>query len=397
MTHGLRVLVSSVPAPGHLLPLLPLCRALVDAGDDVLVVGPASTVRAANAVGLATIERGGEMAEWFAALAARTRGEPGNGLAPERVIGYFVPRLFGEVGAEEMIDVLLDAIDEFRPDVIYYDTMNVAAPLAASCQGLLGVHHSISLLPEPGLLDSCADAISPLWCAFDQRPAARCGLFDGMTLSTWPASIDILGDCYDGVQRIGTRPRPPSFGDELERWFGGADLPLVYATLGTTTNGDVAVLRAVVDAIVDQPINVVVTVGTNNDPAALGLIPKNAHIEQFIPQARLLPHCALVVSHGGSGTVLGALAHGLPQLIIPQGADQFVNGQCIARHGLGRCESSPHIGPDDIRTHVVDLLGGVDGLHSVRAVRDELAAAPGVEHAVEMTHQAVGAGRSAAE
>ncbi|HYZ35917.1 MAG TPA: nucleotide disphospho-sugar-binding domain-containing protein, partial [Pseudonocardiaceae bacterium] len=47
----------------------------------------------------------------------------------------------------------------------------------------------------------------------------------------------------------------------------------------------------------------------------------------------LLPHCHLVVSHGGAGIMLNALAHGLPQLILPQGADQFSNA--AARQSAG--------------------------------------------------------------
>jgi len=243
----------------------------------------------------------------------------------------------------------------------------------------------VSQLHEPGLFEVCADAVSPLWCAFDQQPREHCGLFDGITLSNWPASLDALAGCYDRVHRVGSRRIPPSSRGNVDGWFARSDLPLVYATLGTTTNYDLGVLRSVLDALVDQPANVVVTVGHNNDPADLGKVPENAHVEQFIPQSRLLPHCDLVVSHGGAGTVLGAMAHGLPQLIFPQGADQFANADCIARRGLGRWCSSG-VAADEVRAHVFDLLGDVDVCRAVAATRDELNGAPGVEHTVEVIH-----------
>lgn len=47
-----------------------------------------------------------------------------------------------------------------------------------------------------------------------------------------------------------------------------------------------------------------------------------ARVERFIPQAQLLPQCDLVVSHGGSGSVIGALAHGPPSVLLPMGVDQ---------------------------------------------------------------------------
>ena len=49
----------------------------------------------------------------------------------------------------------------------------------------------------------------------------------------------------------------------------------------------------------------------------------------------MLRHCELVVSHAGSGTVLGTLALGMPQLCLPQGADQFLNASAVAAAGAG--------------------------------------------------------------
>ena len=61
----------------------------------------------------------------------------------------------------------------------------------------------------------------------------------------------------------------------------------------------------------------------------LGSLPGNVHVSRVIPQSLLLPRCSAVVSHGGSGTLLAALAHGLPQVCLPQAADQL-------RHHIGQ-------------------------------------------------------------
>jgi UDP:flavonoid glycosyltransferase YjiC (YdhE family) len=71
----------------------------------------------------------------------------------------------------------------------------------------------------------------------------------------------------------------------------------------------------------ELPANVVVTVGEHIDPAEFEPQPTHIRIERFIPQSTLLPNCDLVVSHGGSGSVVGALAHGLPAILIQMGAD----------------------------------------------------------------------------
>ncbi|MDQ3675606.1 MAG: glycosyltransferase, partial [Actinomycetota bacterium] len=62
------------------------------------------------------------------------------------------------------------------------------------------------------------------------------------------------------------------------------------------------------------------TVGPNGDPAAFGPQPPRVVLERYIPQTLLLPVCDVVASHAGSGTVLAALAHGIPQLCLPQAA-----------------------------------------------------------------------------
>jgi UDP:flavonoid glycosyltransferase YjiC (YdhE family) len=83
----------------------------------------------------------------------------------------------------------------------------------------------------------------------------------------------------------------------------------VYFTLGTvfnTESGDL--FSRVLTGLRELPANIVVTVGKHIDPAEFGPQLPHIRIERFIPQASLLPSCDLVVSHGGSGGVLGARA-----------------------------------------------------------------------------------------
>ena len=69
------------------------------------------------------------------------------------------------------------------------------------------------------------------------------------------------------------------------------------------------------------------------DPALLGEQPAHVRVERYVSQSALLPHCHVVVSHAGSGTAMSALELGLPQLCLPQGADQFVNAAAISSAG----------------------------------------------------------------
>jgi UDP:flavonoid glycosyltransferase YjiC (YdhE family) len=120
----------------------------------------------------------------------------------------------------------------------------------------------------------------------------------------------------------------------------GSGRPLVYLTFGTVFN-DNAAFRAALAGIGELPVNLVVTVGPASDPGAFGPQPANVAVERYIPQMALLPSCDVVVSHAGSGTVLATLGLGIPQLCLPQAADQFLNAAAVVRPGCGARRPSP--------------------------------------------------------
>ena len=104
--------------------------------------------------------------------------------------------------------------------------------------------------------------------------------------------------------------------------------PLVYITLGTVFNKP-ELLRQLLDGL-DGSVSALVTTGRNVDPESLGGRPSNVRVERFVPQEQVLPRCAAVVSHAGSGSVRGALAHGLPLRPRPAGG-RSVRQRCALR------------------------------------------------------------------
>mgnify|MGYP001122709445 CR=1 FL=1 len=145
--------------------------------------------------------------------------------------------------------------------------------------------------------------------------------------------------------RPGGPARPPGDGP-----------PLVYITFGTVFTEDLTHLKTLVDGVRELPVRVLATVGPNGDPAALGDQPEHVEVASFIPQAQTLPRCAAVVSHGGSGTFLAALAHGLPQLLVPQAADQFLNAAGAERSGTGLALRDGELTAGAVRGAVQQLL-----------------------------------------
>jgi UDP:flavonoid glycosyltransferase YjiC (YdhE family) len=119
-----------------------------------------------------------------------------------------------------------------------------------------------------------------------------------------------------------------------------------------------------------------VTVGPSGDPAALGDQPTNIHVARYIPQDQILPHCSAVISHGGSGTFLAALAAGLPQLCLPQAADQFINAANCARSGAGLALQPNTFSAAHMRAAAERLLSDAALFDAAQALSLEITAMP---------------------
>jgi UDP:flavonoid glycosyltransferase YjiC (YdhE family) len=366
-----RVLVVTASGAGHVNPLLPLATALVAQGDQVLVVSDAGNTGSVEREGLAFRPVGSGEMVWFERLRARTKGAPGDGLPRERISHYFIPRIFGEIATDDMIDDVLAAGREFGPDLVLFETYAFAGPLAAELLGVPGVNHLLGPMLPHEVLELVDDAVRPLWRSFDRDAPSYAGVYRDLTVAICPPSLDPL--------------RPPT-GDLIYLRPAGASepptparaRPLVYVTLGTSF-GNMDVFRVVLEGLSEEPIDAVVTVGETHDPDALGPLPANVRAERFIPQAELLPSCAAVVHHGGSGTTLGSLAHGLPQLVLPQGADNFVNGALIERAGIGRVLGPGQLTPAAVRESVHSLLHDPHPTAAAQQAAREIASMPSAE------------------
>jgi UDP:flavonoid glycosyltransferase YjiC (YdhE family) len=168
------------------------------------------------------------------------------------------------------------------------------------------------------------------------------------------------------------------------------DEPTVYFTLGTVFNvesGDL--FTRVLAGLRDLPLNVIATIGRDIDPAELGPQPAHIHVEQFIPQATILPHCDAVICHGGSGSVIGTLAHGLPMVLIPMGADQPLNAARCVELGVGQALDPLAATPESVRAAITAVLDDPSYRRAAERLRDEIAALPEPSYAVELLEQLV--------
>lgn len=230
----------------------------------------------------------------------------------------------------------------------------------------------------PKDIDEIAPHLARLWERYGLQPDPRAGFFRWMYLDVAPPTLQF--PYAAGVaNRRAIRPMPAASSVELPSWFDTLGRrPCVYVTLGTARvqANDTDFFGIVMSALEGEDVDVVVTMGPA-DPAALGHVPPNARVEQFIPQDALLPLCAAVVSNGGAGSTMGALAAGVPLFIVPAiAASQTRNAQAVARCGAGRTLDRDAIDRDAVRREVRLLLDDPSYAKVASTIAAEIAAMP---------------------
>lgn len=379
----MNVVFACVPQAGHLMPLMPLAEAFAAQGDDVTIASGPFAETTAERSGLRFRRTCPDLGEWFEVLRARTRGVPGDGLAPERIAYYFPPRLFGEIATASMLDGLLDLCREMQPDLLVHEPYTFAAPLVGAVTSTTTVHHTIGPLLEPPVMDLVADAVSPMWRELGLDVPTAAGVYGSTNLTICPPSLD--PGMSELPRSVPMRPAPLPLADplplpqQLRDGLADADRPLVYVTLGTFSNNAIDVFRTVLDALSDAPVAVTVTVGHDNDPASLDPVPANATVLRYVPQADLLPHCSAVIHHGGAGTMFGVLAHGLPSLVLPQSADNFTNAELLAAAGSGRLLMPGDVTAAAVRSELLLVLDDPTVRVAARRSAEEIDAMPSAQ------------------
>jgi len=384
----LRILVTSPAGYGHIQPLVPLARALVERGHEVRWATPADGVPRVQQAGITVIPAG---PAGLTDIAAVMHAHPELGLLPVQDRGdVLFGKLFGERSTPPILEDLAPVALDWQPHLVLSDAGELAGAIVASELGVPNVTKGFGrLLPERRFANAGAD-VADLWRSRGLEPRPYGGLFDHLYLDIYPPVLD-RGAAPHIPRRELLRPDVDDGhvdpGAALPLPAARADAPLVYVTMGTVFNAQ-GPFRAALDALARLPVRAVVTVGPQGDPDALGSQPAYVRVERYVPQTALLPHCAVVASHGGSGTVLAAARFGLPQLCLPQGADQFLNADAIVAGGAGLSLSPDEATADAVGDALDRLLHQPSFAEAASGVAASIASMPS-PHDVAATLEAL--------
>src|SRR6266480_5580147 len=185
----MRVLITSVSAYGHLQPLLPLAKALADAGHEVAIATGSDLRSRAESAGFPAFDAGITPGVAFELLAERYPDQEYNRLAPSEILGWYLPHLFGEVLTPAMLGDLELLVQSWRPDVVLHETWEFAGPIAAASAGIPSVNQTLGIRFNDRTIDAIADAVAPLWQQHGLAPDPMAGLYRHLCLDITPPSF----------------------------------------------------------------------------------------------------------------------------------------------------------------------------------------------------------------
>jgi UDP:flavonoid glycosyltransferase YjiC (YdhE family) len=350
------MLVTS-PGIGHIFPSVPIAWALRTSGHDVLVATGGYHEVAAHA-GLQVVDTapGVDFGQVFQGFFA------GHG-RPDTNSEAVVAKLFATVSAK-FVDHTVELAQYWRPDLVITTLMQGAGPLAAAVVGVPWVLHGISLAGSP----ETSKAIATEMAADYQRLDAE--------YESPAAFLDVSPPSLRQRESTGWSMRyvPYNGGAVLEPWLvRPRERPRITVTLGSVLPllGGVRSLATFAASAGAVDADFVLALD-GADVSELGALPANVRLVDWIPLGSLLHACDAVIHHGGAGTTFTALDAGLPQLVLPQMADQPLNAAAVARSGAGAV-----VQPSDLDAARLSALLTDHGMISAaKRIAAEIAAQP---------------------
>ena len=363
-----RLVYFSFPAHGHVNPTLPVIRELAARGEDITYFG---TPRFAPAIA-ATGAR-------FCPYTHRLQ-MPDRGAGPFAQVSTALETLL-EFSAT-VLDEHLEAVRQFRPTHILFDSFAPWGRMVAQLLGLPGIASIPSILVNQAIDERYGSGperppedprLTAQWCS---QFRARC--HDRLLGYPLPKPLDPtqLLQTYGDFNLVYTsrhfQPCAESFDERRFRFVGPSfsfrpdappfpferldDRPVVFVSLGTVYGSRPEFLRRCVEELAQGPWQVVIATG--GESALADALPGNCIAQVSVPQVEVLRRAAAFVTHGGMNSVQEALYYGVPLVLAPQGADQFWIARRTAELGAGLLLDSAASRPGDVCAAVSSVLAG---------------------------------------
>lgn len=343
----MRVLLTTAPEVGHIAPLLGVAAAAREAGHHVAVATHPSRHALIREQGLEALPAGLSGDE---VIAERLRRWPETRSLPATRWGV---RMWVHIAAPAMARDVAGLVETWHPDVLVHEEGDYGGPVAAAGAGIPWVTHGWGApLRPPDELEQLDIEVraAGLWEGRGLAPPPLGGLYAHALIDPCPPLLDpdragIVPTWPVRPSILQARPPRPSTGPRTPRCYIG------FGTVPTFANA-IDDITAGAEAAASVGLDVV---ATTSDPLITESLTRlGVDVRRFVSLPDLLPECAVVVCHGGAGTTLAALSHGVPVIAVPQGApSQERMGAAVERARVGRCVRTP----SELPAAFTDVMG----------------------------------------
>lgn len=378
----MRILFSSMSFPGHINPVLPYAKALMDQGHDVRYCAPGVAADKVAKFGLTHVPSPDTSLDEIVEAFAGTEH-----LSEDDKDAIIIPRCFVEMAAARALPTLQQEIEAWKPDLVDRKSCEFAALIAAEEAGVphvrVAILHGDMEQKFARLSLSARDALAETVGLSGDNGAA---LEAEQAYTSFPVMLGTtrVSDRAPEPFRVRLPKTDPSDSDAKPSWAPADGEPLVYVTFGTqsgTNDHERAMYRTALDAVADLPVRVLLTTGPNMAEHPLGNIPDNVTVETYVPQDQVFERCKVVVTHGGSGTVLGAMSAGLPMVVAPMFADQPNNARSVEAAGCGVAVFDATV--ESLKAGIENALDNTALSQAALIAADQMSSYPGIDKAVQ--------------
>jgi UDP:flavonoid glycosyltransferase YjiC (YdhE family) len=376
----MRALFTSATFASHLYPLVPLARAFRAAGHEVRMAVQPPLLGEATSAGLPVVEVGrgydiiSELKQAFGGPITRSGG------APPSIEQIVVPHI---QNAKVMADDLIPFARHWSPDLVVADPAAFVAPVVAAATGAPLVLHTWGPMPP----ELWADVTSE-HNVRDNWPKDLITFFDERDVPLGPDyATHVVDPCPDELlairmpNRQAARFVPYSRSAVAPSWLNEpVRRARVCITWGTTAGmfmGAEALKSPllIMDALHDMDVEVVALLG-KVDHELLGARGEHVRVVDWMPLSTLLPTCDVLINQGGAGTVLAAVAYGVPQFVIPTISHQPLIAELLRASGAGTSMKPEELTADAIADVVSELLTATSYRDVARSMSERNAARP---------------------
>ncbi|WP_433699022.1 activator-dependent family glycosyltransferase [Nocardiopsis sp. CA-288880] len=403
----MRVLLTVAAEKPHFLGMVPLAWALRAAGHEVRVASQPALGPTVAATGLPFVPVGRDHGFWRTMkvfdLHDTLNDAPlfGRVTAPDDEVswdylleGYrtVVPWWWRMVN-DPMEQDLVALCREWRPDLVVWGSVSFAGAIAAQACGAAHVRYlwgaDIFARTRRRFLARMAEQPAagredPLAAWLGAR-AARYGVEFSETLVHGQATVEQVPASLrvptpDDLTYLPMRYVPYNGRAVVPGWLRTPpERPRIALTLGTTLmgqdSGGKALFRALLEGLADLDAEVVATLPAHEQDA-LGPVPANTRLTEYVPLHALAPTCDAMVDHGGWGTVLTGLAHGVPQVIVPSWFDDPMLADMLADGGAAVTVPHRAMTAETISRSASRLLDDPSFARGAAGVREAMEALP---------------------